>query len=55
MYELSEYIRLDQDVLKRLLKASSEDKDERRLQDAFIKTNVCWVYFSEKKQMLIIN
>ena len=38
MYELGEYIRLDQDVLK----TSSEDEDERRLQDAFIKTNVCW-------------
>ena len=22
---------------------SSEDKDERRLQDVFIKTNFCWV------------
>ena len=27
----------------RLLKTSSEHKDERRLQDVFIKTNVCWV------------
>ena len=25
-----------------LIKTSSEDKDERRLQDVFIKTNVCW-------------
>ena len=30
---------LDRDILKR----SSEDKDERHLQDVFIKTNVCWV------------
>ena len=42
---------LDQDVFwKRMSKAnifvlintSSEDEDERRLQDVFIKTNVCW-------------
>ena len=26
-----------------LTKTSSEDEDERRLQDVFIKTNVCWV------------
>ena len=26
-----------------LIKTSSEDEDERRLQDDFIKTNVCWV------------
>ena len=25
-----------------LIKTSSEDEDERRLQDVFIKTNVCW-------------
>ena len=31
MYEVGEYIRLDQDVLK----TSSEDKDERHLQDIF--------------------
>ena len=34
----NEYIRLDQYVLK----TSSGDEDERRLQDFFIKTNVCW-------------
>ena len=27
------------------MKTSSEDEDERRLQDVFIKTNVCWVNF----------
>ena len=32
------YIRYDQDVLK----TSSEDEDERRLLDIFIKTNVSW-------------
>ena len=31
-------IRLDEDVLK-----TSKDEDERRLQDVFIKSNVCWV------------
>ena len=25
-----------------LIKTSSEDEDERRLQEVFIKTNVCW-------------
>ena len=29
-------------VLKTFLKTSSEDEDDRRLQDIFIKTNVCW-------------
>ena len=38
-YKYSEYVRLDQDVLK----TSSEDEGKRRLQDVFIKTNVCWV------------
>ena len=51
-YSQDEYIGLDQDVFWRrkakanifvLIKTSSEDKDERRLQDVFIKTNVCWV------------
>ena len=28
--------------LEDVLKTSSEDGDERRLQDVFIKTNVCW-------------
>ena len=29
-----------------LIKTSSEDEDERRVQDVFIKTNVCWVIFT---------
>ena len=37
-YDYGEYIHLDQDVLK----TSSEDEEKRRLQDVFIKTNVCW-------------
>ena len=53
-YSQDEYIGLDQDVLKtssedvRLRRTYSswsrrlEDEDERRLQDVFIKTNVCW-------------
>ena len=36
-YDKGKYIRLDQDVLK----TYSEDEDERRLQDVFIKTNLC--------------
>ena len=37
-YDQDEYIGFDQDVLK----TSSEDEEKRRLQDVFIKTNVCW-------------
>ena len=37
-YGQDKYIGLDQDVLK----TSFEDEDEERLQDVFIKTNVCW-------------
>ena len=37
-YDWGDYIRLDQDVLK----MSSEDEGERRFQDVFIETNVCW-------------
>ena len=52
-YDQDEYIGLDQDVFWRrmskmnifvLIKTSSEDEDERHLQDVFIKTNVCWVF-----------
>ena len=58
-YGQDEYIGLDQDVLKTsfedvfwrrkinknifVLMTSFEDEDERRVQDVFIKTNVCWV------------
>ena len=33
-----------------LIKTSSEDKDERRLQDVFIKTNLCWVIALDCRQ-----
>ena len=43
-----------QDVLhlEDVLKTSSKDEDERRLQDVFIKINVCWdkIKTSEKIQ-----
>ena len=29
-------------LIEDVMKTSSEDEDERRLQDVFIKTNVCW-------------
>ena len=54
-YGQDEYIGLDQDVFWRrkakanifvLIKASSED--EIRLQDVFIKTNVCWVVIMKR-------
>ena len=48
-YDHNEYIRVDQDVLKmswrRLLKTKTKDvfkTSSKRLQDIFIKTNVCW-------------
>ena len=57
-YDQDEYSSFDQDVLNtsseyvwlrwvysswsRRLEESSEDEDERRFQDVFIKTNVCW-------------
>ena len=50
-YGQDEYIGLNQDVLKTrkaranifvLIKTFSEDENEKRLQDVFIKTNVCW-------------
>ena len=58
-YDQDEYIDLDQDVFWRrmskvnifvLIKTSSEDKDERRLQDVFIKTNLCWVIALDCRQ-----
>ena len=38
--------------LEDVLKASSENEDERRLQDVFIKTNVCWDIISKKPGFL---
>ena len=37
MYDQDEYVGLDEDVLK----TTSEDEDQRRLEDVF-KANVCW-------------
>ena len=37
-YDQGEYFRFARDVLK----TPSEDEDERRFQDVFIKTNVSW-------------
>ena len=34
--------------LEDVLKTSSEDEHERRLQDFFIKTNVCWELFKKR-------
>ena len=44
-YGEGEYIRLDQDVFWRRRRKTSS----RRLQDVFIKTNVCWVVISKSK------
>ena len=39
-YRQDEYIGLEQDIFN----TSSEDEDENRLEDVFIKTNVSWVF-----------
>ena len=46
-YDSGKYIRLDQDILK----TSSDEEDERFLQDTFVKTSICWeVYSLEERQ-----
>ena len=42
-YGHNENIRFDQGVLN----TSSADEDDRRLQDVFIKRNVCWDFFQQ--------
>ena len=37
-----------------LMKTSSEDEDERRLEDVFIMTNACWALGSHKKHLWVI-
>ena len=49
MYDQDEYIGLDQNVLKTF----SEDEDERRLQDVFIKTNFCWKSFGYTRVLIM--
>ena len=41
--------------LEDALKTSSEDEDERSLQDVFIKTNVCWGVFFSKLLIIFWN
>ena len=41
--------------LEDVLKTSSEDEDQRRLQDVFIKTNVCWDMASQWRSKSIIS
>ena len=59
-YDQDEYVGLDEDVFWRrmskanifvLIKTSSEDEDERRLQDVFIKSNVWWVVMMTEKKI----
>ena len=37
--------------LEDVLKTSSEDEDERRLQDVFIKANVCWAIIQKQSHI----
>ena len=46
-----EYIRLDEDVLK----MSSEDKDERRLQDVFFTTSLSRRMFAEIYALVFVS
>ena len=48
-YRLGEYFCLNKDVLK----TSSEDEDKRRLQDVFIKTDICWDCVLIKSRILM--
>ena len=42
---------LTQTSWRRLLKTCSEDEDERRLQDVFIKANVCWAIIQKQSHI----
>ena len=51
MYDHDEYVDLDEDVLK----ASSEDKDQRRLQDVFIKRMFAGIYVNKMENGIVVD
>ena len=51
MYDHDEYVDLDEDVLK----TSSEDKDQRRLQDVFIKRMFAGIYMNKMENGIVVD
>ena len=51
MYDHDEYVDLDEDVLK----TSSEDKDQRRLQDVFIKRMFAGIYVNKMENGIVVD
>ena len=51
MYDQDEYVDLDEDVLK----TSSEDKDQRRLQDVFIKRMFAGIYMNKMENGIVVD
>ena len=49
MYDQDEYVDLDEDVLK----TPSEDKDQRRLQDVFIKRMFAGIYMNKMENGIV--
>ena len=50
-YDQDEYVDLDEDVLK----TSSEDKDQRRLQDVFIKRMFAGIYMNKMENGIVVD
>ena len=51
MYDQDEYVDLDEDVLK----TPSEDKDQRRLQDVFIKRMFAGIYMNKMENGIVVD
>ena len=49
-YDQDEYVDLDEDVLK----TSSEDEDQRRLQDVFIKRMFAGIYMNKMENGIVV-
>ena len=50
-YDQDKYVDLDEDVLK----TSSEDKDQRRLQDVFIKRMFAGIYMNKMENGIVVD
>ena len=50
-YDQDKYVDLDEDVLK----TSSEDKDQRRLQDVFIKKMFAGIYMNKMENGIVVD
>ena len=51
MYDQDEYVDLDEDVLK----TPSDDKDQRRLQDVFIKRMFAGIYMNKMENGIVVD